>query len=306
MSQLLPNKICSKCSTEFSIINFSKSKKSKDGLHSNCKNCDKSRHVGIYASNKLRTSISIPESKLCNQCNKFKNRHDFSSSVTRKSGLNVYCKSCCVNRNAKFKQSVYESLGGSKCKNCGEAEVEFLTIQHIHGGGRLHRNQSNWKKLCKEILSDGDRTNKYEVLCANCNMVDSILKINLCMSNSVRSYSNHAYNERRKLSSYKAICNGNVHCMCCNKYNELNFLCIDHIVPWSIRPVGPRSGIKLYEWLTSNSLDDSEKVARKENLQVLCHNCNQSKGTGKLCAHKRRFLGLQYNTDSEDSTHELV
>lgn len=55
-----------------------------------------------------------------------------------------------------------------ECECCGEKSVEFLSIDHIDGGGTKHRKQIgrgnlyNW--LVKNNFPEG-----YRVLCHNCN-----------------------------------------------------------------------------------------------------------------------------------------
>jgi len=65
----------------------------------------------------------------------------------------------------------YRVLGhyGGVCACCGEERFEFLSIDHIKGGGTKHRaeigggtNMVGW--LLKEGLPEG-----YRVLCHNCN-----------------------------------------------------------------------------------------------------------------------------------------
>jgi len=58
-----------------------------------------------------------------------------------------------------------------RCTCCGETEFNFLSIDHIHGGGNQHRKQikvqSGYKFyywLKKNNFPDG-----YQVLCMNCN-----------------------------------------------------------------------------------------------------------------------------------------
>jgi len=70
-----------------------------------------------------------------------------------------------------IKMDVMDHYGGV-CQCCGESELAFLTIDHIHGGGSKHR---------REIGSVGGRTfyrwlqkNNYpagfQTLCMNCNL----------------------------------------------------------------------------------------------------------------------------------------
>lgn len=92
-----------------------------------------------------------------------------------------YCEGCLekIREAAKankldIKLEVFERYGGAKCACCGDERVEALTVDHIEGGGRRHREEVsdgagghrfyNW--LRKEGYPDG-----YQVLCFSCNNV---------------------------------------------------------------------------------------------------------------------------------------
>jgi hypothetical protein len=73
----------------------------------------------------------------------------------------------CRNRLHKRKVLVILHYGG-KCACCGESRIEFLTIDHINGGGCKHRRRIRgipfYQWLIKHGLPKG-----YRVLCLNCN-----------------------------------------------------------------------------------------------------------------------------------------
>jgi len=59
------------------------------------------------------------------------------------------------------------SGGKNNCACCGEKTIEFLSIDHIDGGGTLHRKKTTSKTtdfLCRNNFPPG-----YQVLCFNCN-----------------------------------------------------------------------------------------------------------------------------------------
>jgi len=73
----------------------------------------------------------------------------------------------------RAKCRVLEHYGG-ECNCCGEERIEFLTIDHIEGGGNSHRkeifgnqNQSG-SRFYRWIIKQG-YPNDYQVLCWNCN-----------------------------------------------------------------------------------------------------------------------------------------
>jgi len=73
-------------------------------------------------------------------------------------------------RKAREKRTKLEVIAhyGGKCACCGETIVEFLTMDHIYGGGRKHA-----KELKKTRFFMWVKRNNYpdslQILCFNCN-----------------------------------------------------------------------------------------------------------------------------------------
>ena len=64
------------------------------------------------------------------------------------------------------------SAYGGKCALCGETHWEFLTIDHIHGGGTRHRRETGMTggvMFYGHLRKLGWPTDDYRLLCANCN-----------------------------------------------------------------------------------------------------------------------------------------
>jgi len=55
------------------------------------------------------------------------------------------------------------------CKCCGEKTYEFLSLDHIKGGGNQHRKKLGSKYIFSQLISDG-LPKGYQVLCHNCNL----------------------------------------------------------------------------------------------------------------------------------------
>ena len=138
----MKHKRCTKCKErKLAIIkNFRKRKGTKEGLRADCRNCQ-------------------------NKCIA-KYRNDISNGY--KAGRKIYNK----NRNDGIKLLVINHYGGKcACNGCRETTLEFLTIDHIKGGGTKHRKQIKNKGgnvfytwLIKHKFPKG-----YQVLCFNCN-----------------------------------------------------------------------------------------------------------------------------------------
>lgn len=81
-----------------------------------------------------------------------------------------YCGQCqqmhkCISRALKVE--VINRYGGS-CQCCGEAILEFLTIDHIGGGGNKQRREVGWGRLY-HWLRKNNYPDGYRVLCIQCN-----------------------------------------------------------------------------------------------------------------------------------------
>ncbi len=84
---------------------------------------------------------------------------------------NVINRSISKTARAKMKASILEKYGGV-CQCCGERNPIFLSIDHINGKGRQHR-QSVGLKSSAALYSWLKRNNfpkGFQVLCYNCNM----------------------------------------------------------------------------------------------------------------------------------------
>jgi len=166
---------------------------------------------------------------------------------------------------------IIEHYGG-KCSCCGISNIDFLTLDHIDGGGKAHlREAGNTHALYRQIVRDGYPT-CYRLLCWNCNSGRSI-NSGQCPHNGIVESSNYYTKYSRRLK-YDAISHYGSECVVCHETNLL-FLTIDHsykdgIIHSNIN--GKRGGEKFYRWLRNNGYPDNL------GLRVLCWNCNCSEG----------------------------
>ena len=59
---------------------------------------------------------------------------------------------------------------GKECNCCGEKEIKFLTIDHVHGGGAKDRRTMALPTFMRKIISENFPKDKYQILCYNCNI----------------------------------------------------------------------------------------------------------------------------------------
>jgi len=72
---------------------------------------------------------------------------------------------------SKLKPQVinHYSNGLNKCSCCGEKHIEFLSIDHIDGGGNIHRKSIHKSGVdFYRWLIQNKYPNGYQVLCMNC------------------------------------------------------------------------------------------------------------------------------------------
>lgn len=71
-------------------------------------------------------------------------------------------------RQAKLR--VVAAYGG-RCACCGETAIEFLTIDHVNGGGNVHRREvGKGRGVYADLERQGFPQDGYRVLCFNCNI----------------------------------------------------------------------------------------------------------------------------------------
>jgi len=69
----------------------------------------------------------------------------------------------------KLRSEIIKEYGGS-CVCCGEEQVEFLSVDHINGGGTKHRKTLGGGTAFFKWLRDNNYPkNEYRLLCMNCN-----------------------------------------------------------------------------------------------------------------------------------------
>lgn len=105
-------KICSKCSLELDIKNFSCIKRNEDGTckyyNSWCNNCRSSQNSKRLGLKKKPKPLVTENEKQCLKCMMLLNFSNFSPSKRGKLGLSSYCKKCSP-RSSSEKSRKYSS-----------------------------------------------------------------------------------------------------------------------------------------------------------------------------------------------------
>lgn len=150
----MQTKWCNYCKITQTTDNFGKDSRTKSGLRVYCRKCEVIRRKESYKINRLKRIKSSMEWKQKNRIVDLKYQREYRQKIREKI-LEVY---------------------GKKCQCCGENHQEFLTIDHINGGGREHRKHIGTLHAYKEIIRENNH-DKYRVLCMNCNWAIRFNKI---------------------------------------------------------------------------------------------------------------------------------
>src|SRR5712664_3918736 len=97
---------------------------------------------------RLNRKLLDQNQKKCSNCKQIKIRTEFSKNAGEWDGLGSLCLECKkISDQAwhkqyqqKQKHLVFEKYSSNipECECCGETAIEFLSLDHIEGGGRQH------------------------------------------------------------------------------------------------------------------------------------------------------------------------
>lgn len=165
-------KRCSKCKQEKPFNEFCKNKTKKDGLHTECKPCQREQNIEYRKKLVARSKIEIPKTNVCSHCKKKKTSSEFNKNKSNKNGLSTLCKSCAreSDRNYRKNLSKRPSIDIPKTKICPNCKVEkssseFSKNKTNKDGLKSHCKycESEYKKLDQtKKLTNERRRNRYE------------------------------------------------------------------------------------------------------------------------------------------------
>ncbi len=71
--------------------------------------------------------------------------------------------------NRQLRQKAIDAYGG-KCACCGISQYEFLALDHVKGGGNIHRKALGFSgnAITRYVIKNG-YPQEFRVLCHNCN-----------------------------------------------------------------------------------------------------------------------------------------
>lgn len=156
-----------------------------------------SKERRFLRNHQYRVLTQPPGTKWCPQCESFHPLDSFYGPSERKydwcvpcvakdrrrryetnaEAMKQYSKVATKRRNVELRLKALTAYG-LKCRCCGEAEIKFLVIDHINGGGSAHRKSlgisSGGGSTFYLWLEKNNYPRGFRTLCHNCNMASSL------------------------------------------------------------------------------------------------------------------------------------
>lgn len=190
-------KTCTKCGTLKPLATFYSHKTCKYGVSAICTDCNKAVCVTYYQANKIRLNAAMAEYAANNAKKIAEYQREYREANKEK--ISAQAKERATSRpeyvrrkGAARRRQLYRELRnlilnelGGACYCCGLADIRFLTIDHILGGGKQHRTLSGGKAkngyiVLLEIQKEGIPKDKYRAACYNCNCARNLTKGKIC------------------------------------------------------------------------------------------------------------------------------
>jgi hypothetical protein len=112
---------------------------------------------------------------MCWNCNNTLGHYGYCPHKGRPVAVNANIPQSTLN-GRKLKTETITAYGG-KCQKCGETHWEFLTVDHVNGGGNQHRKElgtGGGPNFYRWLKKQGYPNNGYQLLCFNCNDSKSV------------------------------------------------------------------------------------------------------------------------------------
>lgn len=146
------NRACTKCRIVKPLTDYYKHDGRTDGHRSRCKTCvdarSRERYHNILSKDPAFMRRNRERGMIWHRANK-------ERSAAR------------IAKNHKLERLACIKHYGNVCACCGESEYEFLSIDHIGGGGTQHR-KTGVSKICRWLIKN-KFPQGFRILCHNCN-----------------------------------------------------------------------------------------------------------------------------------------
>lgn len=149
-------KQCTKCKQQFPLSEFHSNASMKDGLSHYCKPCAREASANWVRTHRHEQSERTKKWAAANRI-RIKTWKHANRDRWRESGRKGH---------AKLKEKVFDHYGRA-CACCGEAQEEFLSIDHINNDGAQHKKEIP-SGLYRWLIKN-EFPKDFQTLCMNCN-----------------------------------------------------------------------------------------------------------------------------------------
>lgn len=169
---------CYRCGTEKELEEFPNNSSKPKGKGYQCKDCLNERTAELRKEYKKENKEKDEKElgpQTCSRCGVTGGYDKFYRGNNKKCGLSSYCRRCTKRRHRvrdlKRKTEIIHGYGG-KCECCGENNFLYLTLHHIGGGGKEHREeQGHSRGVYRDLIEREFPDDIVRVLCYNCHFV---------------------------------------------------------------------------------------------------------------------------------------
>ncbi|MFA5715611.1 MAG: hypothetical protein WC998_07720, partial [Candidatus Paceibacterota bacterium] len=206
-------KTCRKCGVKKDISEFTKNKRSKDGISLYCRECTMEYQESNHPNMKHRAPKSkLPGMKTCSSCRIEKPIDAFSKSKNMSDGLSSWCKACVteyyLNTTEGRRRIVHEQSGPGykKCVQCGEdkplEDFYYKSSGWLNTSAKckdcIRSNRKTYRENNQEKVKESKRISylkahppkpKVEKIKIQCGYCGTVFEVTQCNSN--RKYCSH-------------------------------------------------------------------------------------------------------------------
>jgi hypothetical protein len=169
-------KLCTECGiTLVAEANWSKAQVNR--LRYICRQCEAAR-VRHWRLNRSEPVAGLPKNlvqhnnpvKVCKDCRTELILRENWAETRAKQRYYICnpCESAHIQAIARQRKTALMEKYGGVCACCGETRIEFLSIDHINGGGKYERESLNPSAFYRKLRREPKRED-LRVLCMNCN-----------------------------------------------------------------------------------------------------------------------------------------
>ncbi len=234
--------------------------------------------------------------KSCLECGNEKCLSEFGSDRSCSDGKNRRCKLCRLLQSQAFRTRMRGIV------KVIPTMVKCLDCSKDLPSGKFHKDETRpnglcrYCKTCARKRQDTTRHKNREAFVAptegthfcrdckqdlhvSCFTIDRAQKSGLCYYCKACQFEQHQALRAEVMAHY---CDGPLRCACCG-IDEMRFLCVDHIDGGGAEHRKSVVGGAMYRWL--------KKKGYPIGFQILCYNCNITKGQYGICPHQEKKLG---------------